>query len=105
VAKRKPFGVYDLLDDPDDIAVVRYDGDPDTFTAIVWEWMARRHGEGYADQFSVEPPQPRLYRFNPSSDPDYAWQLGRPDRKGPGVFVGSLLTVRRRWDGSGARHG
>jgi hypothetical protein len=97
MAKRKPFGVYDLLDSEPSVALIRYDGDPDTFTALAATWLADRHAEYEDGDYSIEPPRPRLYRFNPTTDPDFSWSLGYPSRPGPGVFVGALLDVGRRW--------
>lgn len=87
----KPYAAYPLLDAGRQVAVIRYDGDPDVFTALAWQWLL------YNDscEATIEPPQPRLYRMNPSRDPEYAWMLGRPDRPGRGVFLGAVLTIAR----------
>jgi hypothetical protein len=98
MSKRKPFGTYNLLDCEPDVAVIRYDGDPDVFTALAWIWLMERQGEWDDGHYSVEPPQPRLYRFNPTDDPDYSWQLGRPTKRGPGVFTGAVLSRGRSWE-------
>lgn len=94
---RKAYAVYRLLDCEPDVALIRYDGDPDVFAALAQDWLR----EEYQDcdrSYSAEPPKPRLYRMNPSSDPDYGWQLGTPAKRGPGVFLGAILTVGRRWN-------
>lgn len=91
MARRKPFGTYNLLDCEPDVALVRYDGDPDVFTALAWVWLMREQADSERGHYSVEAPRPRLYRFNPSADPDYAWQLGQPSKPGPGNFVGAMI--------------
>lgn len=98
VAKRKPFGVYSLLECEPDVAVIRYDGDPDVFTALAWTWLMDRQDEYEDGHYSVEPPRPRLYRFNPTEHPDYSWKLGHPEKRGAGVFTGSILTRGRSWE-------
>lgn len=97
MAKRKPFGTYNLLDCEPEVALVRYDGDPDVFTALAWVWLMEREDEYEDGHYSVEPPQPRLYRMNPCADYEYSWTLGRPAKRGPGVFTGSVLTRGRNW--------
>lgn len=95
--ERKPFGVYDLLDSEPEIALIRYDGDPDVFTALAWTWLMKQEDECESGHYSVEPPQARLYRFNPTDDPDYSWTIGRPAQRGPGVFTGAVLTRGKSW--------
>lgn len=87
---RKPFAVHRLIDDGRNVAVVRYDGDPDVFTALAHDWLRY---EGY--ERPIEPPEPRLYRMNACSDYEYAWTLGRPNRRGPGVWLGAIVTLAR----------
>lgn len=91
MTKRKPFAVHRLIDCGRDVAVVRYDGDPDVFTALAHNWLQ------YEDyERPIEPPQPRLYRMNACSDYEYSWTLGRPERRGPGVWLGALVTLARQ---------
>lgn len=92
MAKRKPFGTYRLLDSEPEVALIRYDGDPDVFTALAWVWLMREQEDSENGHYAVQPPQPRLYRFNPTGDPEFDWMLGRPEKPGPGVFTGSVLT-------------
>lgn len=87
---RKPYAVHRILDHGRNVAVVRYDGDPDVFAALAENWL---RNEGY--ERPIEPPQPRLYRMNACADGEYAWTLGRPTRRGPGVWLGALLTLAR----------
>lgn len=91
MGRRKPYAVHRLLDAEPDVALIRYDGDPDVFTALATNWLRY---EGYDEP--IEPPQPRLYRINPCQDYEYSWTLGRPDRRGPGVFLGAVVTLARR---------
>jgi len=91
MTKRTPFGTHRLLDCEPDVALIRYDGDPDVFTALAWAWLMDEESESESGHYAVEPPRPRLYRFNPTDDPDYSWLLGRPSKPGPGVFTGALL--------------
>lgn len=103
MAKRTPYAVHRLIDCGRDVALVRYDGDPDVFTALATDWV---RSEGY--DRPVEPPQPRLYRMNARGhDDEYAWTLGHPKRRGPGVFLGALVTLSRHPEplGEVAPHG
>lgn len=90
--RRKPFAVHRLLDAGRTVAVVRYDGDPDVFTALAGDWLLREFDE---HDRPIEPPQPRLYRMNACADDEYSWSLGRPVRRGPGVWLGALVTFAR----------
>jgi hypothetical protein len=94
---RKPFGVHPLIDSEPYMAVIRYDGDPDVFAALAWAYLADRQAEYEDGHYSVEPPDPRLYRLNPTVDPDFSWLLGRPTMPGRGTFVGAVLTRGRNW--------
>ncbi len=90
MTRRKPYAVHRLIDDGRNVAVIRYDGDPDVFTALAANWLR------YEDyDRPIEPPQPRLYRMNPCVDYEYSWTLGRPVRRGPGVWLGALVTLAR----------
>lgn len=93
--KRKPYKVYSLGDAERHVhAVVRYDGDPDVFTALAGQWM-RANLDGHYDMpIALCPPEPRLYRWNPADNwSDYPIVLGEPSRPGRGVWTGSLLRV------------
>lgn len=87
--------VHRLLDaEAGTVAVVRYSGDPDEFTALAHGWLMDEDGELYGT-VSVLPPQPRLYRMNPESSDEYTWALGFPDRPGRGTWLGALLKVKQ----------
>lgn len=88
--RRTPFAVHPLIDCGRDVALVRYDGDEDTFTALAAAWLI----DESIDR-AVEPPQPRLYRCNPTQSDDYGWTLGKPSRPGPGTFLGAIVTLAR----------
>jgi hypothetical protein len=90
VPKRKPFAVYPIVDFGRTVALVRYDGDPDVFAALAADWLRYAGHER-----PVEPPQPRLYRMNACQSDEFAWQLGKPTKRGPGVFLGALVTLSR----------
>lgn len=100
--KSKPFAVHRLIDCGRDVALIRYDGDPDVFAALAANWL---RDEGHEQP--IEPPQPRLYRMNACQNDEYAWTLGKPERRGPGVFLGALVTLARPRGplGSMAPHG
>jgi hypothetical protein len=91
---RKKFQVYWLSEaEPNVHAVVRYDGDPDVFAALAYKWLLleRRHEEPVA----VCPPEPRLWRWNPSGHDDPPLYLTERTRPGRGTWLGALLkTVR-----------
>lgn len=87
---RTPFAVHRLIDCGRDVALVRYDGDEDTFTALATAWLI---DEGI--DWPVDAPQPRLYRCNPVQSDEYGWALGRPNRPGPGAFLGAVVTLAR----------
>ncbi len=88
--KRKPYAVHRMIDCGRTVALVRYDGDPDVFTALAANWLRYEGIEG-----SVEPPQPRLYRMNACQSDDWGWTLGEPTKPGPGVFTGALVRMAR----------
>lgn len=91
-ARIRPGQVYRLLDFPDGVlAVVRYDGDPDVFTALAHNWLASQWRHPDDEPVAVAPPEPRLYRMNPYQGDDYGWILGEPSRPGRGVWLGALL--------------
>lgn len=93
MAKRKPYAVHVLHDADEDLALVRYDGDPDVFTALATKWLA---ANDYS--YAVLPPEPRLYRCNPDFTGEYGWLLGTPDRPGPGTFLGATIRLGRRFE-------
>jgi hypothetical protein len=74
------------VDSETEFAVIRYDGDPDVFTALAW---AHCITEDIA--WSVQPPEPRLYRCNPDYTREYGWLLGLAERRGPGVWMGATV--------------
>lgn len=86
----KPYRVHRLHDADDEIALIRYDGDPDTFTALAWRFCIDAEIED-----AIQPPQPRLYRCNPDFTGEFRWLIGMPDRRGPGTFLGSTLRLAR----------
>jgi hypothetical protein len=103
--KRAPFAVHRLLDAEPAVALVRYDGDPDVFTALAADWL---RDEGI--RRPIAPPKPRLYRCNPDFTGKYGWLLGTPDRPGPGTFLGALIELMKWPEGvcidevTGERH-
>lgn len=97
MAKRAPFAVHNLLDCEPGVAIVRYDGDPDVFTALTWAWLIDRQDECEDGHYSIEAPLPRLYRINPTDDPDFSWTLSRSAKRGRGVFTGAVVTRGRTW--------
>ncbi len=90
---KKPFAVHRLLDADEDVALVRYDGDPDVFTALATKWLADNEYP-----YAVLPPQPRLYRCNPDFTGEYNWLLGTPERPGPGTFLGATIRLGERFE-------
>lgn len=88
-----PYAVHELRDSERHLAVVRYDGDVDVFTALAWAYLI---GQSASAAAPIQAPQPRLYRCNPDRTGLYEWTLGRPDKPGPGVFTGALITLARR---------
>jgi hypothetical protein len=91
MSKRKPFAVHMLSDADDAVALVRYDGDPDVFTALATKWLA-----DHDYPYTVQPPKPRLYRCNPDFTGEYSWLLGEPDHPGPGTFLGAVIRLGRK---------
>ncbi|MER7331607.1 MULTISPECIES: hypothetical protein [unclassified Micromonospora] len=87
MTSRKPFAAAPIDDENGRwLGYVRYDGDPDVFTALAWSLGIR---EGW--EHSVQPPTPQLLRVNPDWTGEYAWHLVRADHRGPGVFVGAVI--------------
>lgn len=72
------------IDDEQTLALVRYDGDPDVFTALYWA-----HAIAEDIDYSVEPPQPRLFRINPDPTGEYGWLMAEAREPGHGVFLGA----------------
>lgn len=68
------------------IGVLRYDGDPDVFTAVVAPWLRSEGFDG-----PIEPPAPALWRWVP--DPSCDFRLTDAHRRGPGVWLGSLIVL------------
>ena len=73
------------------LGVVRYDEDPDVFTALAWALGIER---GWS--CSVQPPVPAWYRCNPDSSGEYAWLLAPVEQPGNGVFTGAVIR-QGRW--------
>lgn len=98
---RRPFRLYEIGDDdyaPNrTVAVVRYDGDPDTFTALVLHWLLTER-DGCGDN-AVLPPQPRLFRWNPDPSRTYAFLLADANKPGPGVWLGARVEFARDTSG------
>ena len=86
---RKSFTVADL----DDGTVIRYDGDPDVFTALFWA-----HAIDVGLDHSIEPPEPRLWRWNPDPTGEYNALLRPEAKRGPGVWLGALAEVGTWFD-------
>ena len=86
----RPYAAALAMDDEDAIGVIRYDGDPDVFTALAWK-LAIDHDCDY----TVRPPEPRLYRVNPDTTGEFSWLLAKADRRGHGVFLGALVRYGR----------
>lgn len=85
--KASPYRVLPM-DDENCIAVIRYDGDPDVFTALAWAYSIQESTE-----HSIEPPQPRLYRCNPDFTGEFSWLLYPAEKRGRGVWLGAELTT------------
>jgi hypothetical protein len=96
-ARRRPFEVTPLDDEYQgpatsrDLAVVRYDGDPDVFAALASDWL-RREGR---DE-TIEPPRPRLYRWNVDPTRYYDLVLAEAAERGPGVWIGAKIEYARK---------
>lgn len=94
---RAKIASHRLVDDAGngEIAVVRCpDGAIDVFYDHAAVWMDR---EGYdRDEFEAAPPMWRLFRMNPCNDGEHAWDLGRPDKKGPGTWMGAIVKVVKK---------
>lgn len=93
MAAKMPWAVHRLHDCDDEVALVRYDGDPDTFAALAAWWLA---DNDYP--YAAQPPRPRLYRCNPDFTGEYGWLLGTPDHPGPGTFLGATIRLGRRFE-------
>jgi len=97
VTRRRPVQVYRLFDgDPGQVAIVRYSGDPDEYTAVAHTWLADQIGDGtlvFDYPIGVVAPRPRWFRMNPYNGDEYGWTLGLPSGPGRGNWFGSFLTV------------
>ncbi|BEL07865.1 hypothetical protein Q0Z83_060560 [Actinoplanes sichuanensis] len=91
--RKSPFRVHQLLDGDDEIGLIRYDGDPDVFTALAWA-----HCINHEIDSSIMPPTPRLYRCNPDFTGEYGWLLGMPSKPGPGAFLGATIRTARYFE-------
>lgn len=96
MTRRRPWRLHELDNDAPypplsrQVAVLRYDGDPDVFAAVVHRWLIR---EGHEE--NVLPPDPQLYRWRPDPSGYYGVILDTAVRRGPGVWLGSLVTFAR----------
>ncbi len=86
--------VYWLADgEPHVHGVVRYDGDPDVFTALIHAWAIKELPALLDAPAAICPPEPRLYRWVPGGE--YGQWLDTAARPGHGVWTGALIkTVR-----------
>lgn len=93
-ARRRPYAALPITDDGDAVALIRYDGDPDVYTAIAWTHALTR---GHAfDDITINPPEPGLYRISPCSPRscgDHSWHYDHASRRGPGVFTAAPLVL------------
>lgn len=87
----KPYRVLHM-DAEDCIAVIRFDGDPDVFTALAW---AHCIDEGI--EYAIAPPEPRLYRCNPDWTREYSWLLYPAKQGGHGVWLGAKVMTSGEW--------
>lgn len=85
------------LDDEDasypptrNLAVIRYDGDPDVFTALAYEFL-RMEGHDTA----IEPPRPRYYRWGFDTLDRTHQMLREASGPGRGVWLGALVVSAR----------
>jgi hypothetical protein len=83
--KTKPYRVLPV-DDEQTLALVRYDGDPDVFTALAWAYLIENDLD-----YSIEPPEPRLFRCNPDFTGEYSWLMAEATERGRGVFLGARV--------------
>jgi hypothetical protein len=95
---QQPFRLHELGDDdyfPPNrtVAVVRYDGDPDVFTALVHHWLLTERAN-YGQQ-SVLPPEPRLFRWNPDPSRTFSYLLAKANNPGRGVWLGARVQFAR----------
>lgn len=83
----KTANILPMIDDSDTIAVIRYDGDPDVFTALAWAYAIEQE-----EDYTLLPPEPSLYRCNPTPlDSEFSFWLGEPEKRGPGVWLGARV--------------
>lgn len=100
MSRRRPYALIPIDNDGTyppynrRVAVVRYDGDPDVFTALVHAWLMSQEFDE-----TVLPPEPRLYRWNPDPSRTYTSVLADAARPGPGVWLGAVVELARRADG------
>lgn len=71
-----------------EVGVVRYDGDPDAFVALVWAWMI----DNDMPHRPIKPPEPRWWRCQPGS-PDGTWSLWGAPSKARGAFYGATIEL------------
>jgi hypothetical protein len=89
VGDRKPFRVHDLLDmDDGEVAVIRYDGDPDVFTALAW---ARGIDDGWSH--TVASPELHYYKHVPDWSGEYGWRLYPMTGPGRGRWLGAMVRL------------
>lgn len=88
--KRRPYAVHRISDGDAVVALVRYDGDPDVFTALAWRFLLR---EGYDSV--IEPPRYTGYRCEQSAwnADEYAWIYMERPRGQRGVFGGAEVRL------------
>jgi hypothetical protein len=91
VRRRTPYAVHRISDADEVVALIRYDGDPDVFTALAWRFLIR---EAYHAGTRIEPPMYRGYRCEQNAwNDDYAW-IYMPRQLGErGVFGGSEVRL------------
>jgi hypothetical protein len=94
VTRIKAWNITPLEDaygaESDVLGVVRYDGDPDVFTAVVHAWLIT---EGI--ECVVAPPKPRLYRWNPDPTGEFTGLLYPAQQPGSGVWLGATVVEAR----------
>lgn len=99
--KTKPAAMRVLpMDSETEEAVIRYDGDPDVFTALAWA-----HGISEGIDYAIQPPEPRLYRCNPDPTHEFPWLLAHAEKRGPGVWLGATLRLGRYFEPAWMRTG
>lgn len=98
---RNPAAWYRLDESYPDLAVIRYDGDPEVWARLLAEVLAD-HAEMSGCELTpddVRPPVLKWYRKNvcpPDHYMGWTWQLGTPGQQvpGPGRWQGSLVTLK-----------